>query len=100
MLTSTLLEKLKHLCEAQTRQAIHADPKRYAVDNGILSPNSDTEVRVVQNTKDTFYVAIAFESDHAVLGMDQLGEIQAAGLWSGFLLTHLAGTFSCPSKPS
>lgn len=91
------LADANRLLEPRIRREIRADPKRYAVDIGLLSAEAvdAVEVRVVTNARDTIYLQLPGPSVFdGALDDAALGRLQAAGSNGTAGTTTSASTFS------
>ena len=79
MSIQTIVAHLADLANPKTRQAIRANPRQYAIAQGIIASDSQAEVRVVSNTWDTFHLTITLV-DHAIqVDAENMESIFAAG---------------------
>lgn len=67
------------LLEPEFRGRIRLDPKRYAIDNGLIAADSPAKVKVVTCSRDTMYLAMVRAEQAEALDAGQLEAIQAAG---------------------
>lgn len=83
---------VKLLTDSDARQAILNDPRQYAVDNDIIAADSDIEIKVVVNDRNTIHIPIASGEmvDEVMLNIEELQKIRAAGNFIGSAFT--AGT--------
>lgn len=84
------------LGDPAVRRRIRADPRQYALDNGLLPAGSAAEVRVVVNRRATLYVPIARADwpDSFTVDAADLESLQAAGTASTAGSASTAGTAS------
>ncbi|MDD9811383.1 MAG: hypothetical protein OXU71_06685 [Gammaproteobacteria bacterium] len=84
------------LLDPAVRREIRADPKRYALDNGLLAADAAAaEVRVVTSTRDTLYIQLPNPRAFAdTLDAPTLKRIQAAACTGTAGSTTSASTLS------
>lgn len=87
---------LNALHDPAVRRSIRGDPKRYALDNGLITEDMDAEVVLVENTRDTMHIPVAQAGGQFdELRGDELAAIQAAGKAS---TAGTAGSYSSVSS--
>lgn len=101
MNTENLASDARHFVRAlqtpDVRRQIRADPRQYAVDNGLLQQDAaDIEVEVVTDRRDVVHVAIP-SLDKDALDAEDLASIQAAGGASTAATAGSASTMGCAS---
>ncbi|MDD9884780.1 MAG: hypothetical protein OXU62_09665 [Gammaproteobacteria bacterium] len=66
--------------DPEVRRRIRADPRQYALDNGLIDGASDIEIKVLTNNAATMYLAVSpAASGPAELSADELQSLSAAG---------------------
>jgi len=66
--------------DPEVRRGIRADPRQYAVDNGLIDAQADIDIKVLTNDADTIYLALSPAVSHsAELNADELQQLSAAG---------------------
>lgn len=89
---------LRELRAPDVRRQIRADPRQYALDNGLVQEQAEVEFKVVDDRRDVVHVAIPSAGKDA-LDADDLASIQAAGGVSTAGTAGSASTISsaCPT---
>ncbi len=77
--------------DADVRQAIRNDPRQYAVDNGIITEDSDVEIKLVVNDRHTMHIPLFPEPLPDNLTATQLQDLQGGGVSTA----GTVGTFGC-----
>lgn len=67
--------------DPEVRRRIRADPRRYALDNGLIAGDADIDIKVLTNAADTMYFAVspAAGRSAAELSAGELQRLSAAG---------------------
>lgn len=85
---------LRELHAPDVRRQIRADPRQYALDNGLVQEQAAVEVKVVADRRDVVHVAIP-SAGKDTLDADDLASIQAAGGVSTAGTAGSASTLGC-----
>ncbi len=70
-------DRAQKIFDPQIRAAIRADPRQYAIDNGMIKADASVEIKLVVCGRKQILIPMVRPS--VQLSLKQLGEIQAAG---------------------
>lgn len=66
--------------DPEVRRRIRADPRQYALDNGLIAGDADIDIKVLTNRADTLYFAVSpMAGRSAELNAAELQRLSAAG---------------------
>ncbi len=86
--------------DTEARHAIRNDPRQYAIDKGIITEDSDIEIKLVIGEPGTLHIPLVRTDDIGYgMGVDDLQRIQGGGNTTGSLgCATTASTLSTASS--